>query len=166
LRNDPLALKESQLIDSTASHQYFEVLLSTYYIPLEIWYTRAIIDKVVVVLVYVPLKQSDALKQAHRLSTLEDSQSTVTTTTTPDDVFYILRIVLSRLLSTGSARAVDTALESLREAIDGEFTSILKKKIDEVYRLAGAVGSRGEKGDRESRSALIVSDILFFQGIW
>lgn len=38
--------KENHLLESTASHGLFEELLGTYYVPLEIWYTRTITDKV------------------------------------------------------------------------------------------------------------------------
>jgi conserved oligomeric Golgi complex subunit 4 len=38
--------REILLIESTASHQLFENLLTTYYLPLELWYTRTTIDKV------------------------------------------------------------------------------------------------------------------------
>ncbi len=33
-------------LESTKSHHLFEDLLTTYYIPMEMWYTRTIIDKV------------------------------------------------------------------------------------------------------------------------
>lgn len=33
-------------LDSTVSYRLFEELLVTYYIPLELWYTRTTIDKV------------------------------------------------------------------------------------------------------------------------
>jgi hypothetical protein len=81
------------------------------------------------------------------------------TTTTPDDVFYILRVVLSRLLSTGSAKAVQETLEQLREAMDGDFIGVIKKRLDEVYRMASNIGpgGRGEKGDREGRLTFLVS---------
>lgn len=42
--DDPLLLR------TTMSHQIFEDLINTYYIPLDVWYTRTIIDKVRVLL--------------------------------------------------------------------------------------------------------------------
>ena len=33
-------------IEATTSHKLFENLLMTYYVPMEIWYTRTVIDKV------------------------------------------------------------------------------------------------------------------------
>ena len=96
--------------------------------------------------------------QAHRLSTPDMSQSPATTTT-PDDVFYILKIVLSRLLSTGSVETVRRTIELLRDIIERDYAGMIKKKLDDVYRTAGNIGtgSRGERGERESRSAFIVS---------
>jgi hypothetical protein len=41
-----LAPDEARSLKSTVSHQLFEGLLTTYYVPLEIWYIRTIIDKV------------------------------------------------------------------------------------------------------------------------
>lgn len=38
--------ESARIFESTASHRLFEDLLATYYTPLEIWYTRTIIDKV------------------------------------------------------------------------------------------------------------------------
>ena len=37
---------ETQLVESTVSHRLFQDLLTTYYQPLEIWYSRVIIEKV------------------------------------------------------------------------------------------------------------------------
>ena len=39
--------EEFQIIESSQSRELFQALLETYYIPLEIWYTRSIIDKVI-----------------------------------------------------------------------------------------------------------------------
>ena len=38
--------EEFQIIESSQSREFFQMLLETYYIPLEIWYTRTIIEKV------------------------------------------------------------------------------------------------------------------------
>ena len=39
--------EEFQIIESSQSRGLFQTLLETYYIPLEFWYTRSIIDKVI-----------------------------------------------------------------------------------------------------------------------
>lgn len=100
---------------------------------------------------------SDTPWQAHRLSNPDPTLSPVTTTT-PDDVFYILKIILSRLLSTGSVNGVDRTLERLWEVMDRDYAGVIKKKLDDVYRTSGTSGTnmRGDKGERENRLAFIV----------
>ncbi|KAF7796521.1 hypothetical protein EIP86_007700 [Pleurotus ostreatoroseus] len=127
-----------QAVDASASRELFEHVLDTYYIPLELWYTRTIIDK------------------AHQLSQPDLTQFPATTTT-PDDAFYILKIVLSRLLSTGNTNAVRRTSELLRDVMDRDYAGVIKKKLDDVYRTGGA-GARSEK---DSRQAFIVSRLLF-----
>ncbi|KAF8892709.1 COG4 transport protein-domain-containing protein [Infundibulicybe gibba] len=121
------------LFDHTTSHQIFEDLMTTYYIPLEVWYTRSIIDK------------------AQRLSAPDHSQLPVITTT-PDDVFYILKTVLSRLLSTGSVNGLERTLDRLRDVVEQEYIFVIKKRLDEVYRIpTGGTSVRGERAERENR---------------
>ncbi|KAJ3877469.1 COG4 transport protein-domain-containing protein [Lentinula edodes] len=136
---DPDPTSASLPLDSTASQMVFDEVLVKYYIPLEVWYVKAIIDK------------------AHRLSQPDMTQS-ATTTTTPDDVFYILKVVLLRLSSTGSLNAVERMAEQLRDILEKDYAVVLKKKMDEVYRSAGTSGQlvRGEKADRENRLAFAV----------
>ncbi|KDQ59403.1 hypothetical protein JAAARDRAFT_56419 [Jaapia argillacea MUCL 33604] len=126
-----------QAIESSACRQAFENLLRTYYIPLELWYTRTVIDK------------------THRMS---NSDFTVlpATTTTPDDAFYIFKTVLSRLLSTGSTATLGLMTELLRDVMDREYAGVIKRKLDDVYRSGGAPGGRPEKVERENRQAFIV----------
>ena len=56
---------------------------------------------------------------------------------------------------------VTTTLESLREVIDVDFIGFLKRKLEDVYRVAGTMSTagRGDKGDRESRTACMVSNL-------
>ncbi|KAF8212519.1 COG4 transport protein-domain-containing protein [Mycena galopus ATCC 62051] len=130
---------EVATLEATASQQLFEDTLTSRYIPLEIWYTRTTIDK------------------AHRLSSADTSQAPVTTTT-PDDVFYILKIVLSRVLSTGSVKTVEQVFDQLRDIMDKDYVGVIKKKLDDVYRSSGSSGpnTRGEKAERENRAAFII----------
>jgi len=51
--------KETLLIESTACHRLFEDVLTTYYLPLELWYTRTIIDKVMPVLQSLLIRLAD-----------------------------------------------------------------------------------------------------------
>ncbi|KAG2133999.1 COG4-domain-containing protein [Suillus cothurnatus] len=128
-----------QLVESSRSHQEFDELLVSYYVPMETWYTRTIIDK------------------AHRLSCPDLSQSPVTTTT-PDDVFYILKTVYSRVLSTGSFKHVERMTDLLKDFMDHDYAGGIKRKLDEVYRSAANTGGggRGEKSERECRTSFII----------
>lgn len=84
-------------------------------------------------------------------------------TTTPDDVFYILKIVLTRLLSTGSMNALKRTAELLRDVMDRDYNCVIKKNLDDVYRNAGNTGTaaRVDKAERENRLAFLVSPIGF-----
>ncbi|KZT28621.1 COG4-domain-containing protein [Neolentinus lepideus HHB14362 ss-1] len=127
-----------QTKDVLACGQAFEDMLMTYYVPLEIWYTRTVIDK------------------AHRLSSSDPSASP-TTTTTPDDVFYIFKFVLQRLLSCGNVPVVKKVSELLRDVMDRDYAGVVKRKLDDVYRMGGSASvGRGERGERELRLAFII----------
>ncbi|RXW21014.1 hypothetical protein EST38_g4842 [Candolleomyces aberdarensis] len=134
---DPPATPDSKMIEDAASHKLFEELVTMYYIPFEVWYSRTIIDK------------------AHRISSPDPSASPVTTTA-PDDAFYILKSVISRLLTTGSVNCISRMTEQLRDIIDRDYIAVYKKKLDDVYKNpVGASGPRLDKGERESRIAFI-----------
>ncbi|KAF9451228.1 COG4-domain-containing protein, partial [Macrolepiota fuliginosa MF-IS2] len=126
-------------LEQTGSQKLFNNIVATYFMPLEIWYTRTIIDK------------------AHRMSSPDVAQSPVITTT-PDDVFYILKLVVSRTLSTGSVSVIEQTLAQLREVIEKDYIGIIKKKLDDVYRNAAAPNSnvRADKAERENRMSFII----------
>lgn len=128
-----------QLVESSRSHQEFDELLITYYVPMETWYMRTIIDK------------------AHRLSSPDLTQSPVTTTT-PDDVFYILKTVYSRVLSAGSFKHIERMTDLLKDFMDHDYVGGIKRKLDDVYRTAANTGGggRGEKSERECRTSFII----------
>ncbi|KZT66808.1 COG4-domain-containing protein [Daedalea quercina L-15889] len=136
--DDEKPLPEGLLaVEESASKQQFEDMLTTYYIPLESWYARMALDK------------------AHRLSSA-DLLASPAVTTTPDDAFYILKAILNRLLSCGSLSTVQRTSDVLKDIVDKEYTGVIKRKLDDVYRTAGPVGTRGEKAERENRLAFIV----------
>ncbi|KAN0141390.1 COG4 domain containing protein [Lactarius tabidus] len=127
--------EELKAVESSACNRLFEDLLNTYYIPLEVWYTRSAVEK------------------AHRMSTPDATLSPIMTTT-PDDAFYIFKVVLSRLLSTGAPRVVERTSGALRSVIENDYAGAIRRKMDDVYRNAGV--GRGEKVERESRAAFII----------
>jgi len=125
-------------LNASESHRMFEGLTTQYYVTLEVWYIRTSIDK------------------AHRLSNLDVSQSPATTTT-PDDVFYILKTVILRLLSTGSLSGVESTFQQLRDVMERDYITIIKKKLDDVYRTTSSSGShvRAERLEKENRITFI-----------
>ncbi|OCH95231.1 COG4-domain-containing protein [Obba rivulosa] len=128
-----------EVLEKSSSQKLFDDILTTYYVPLEVWYARTIIDR------------------AHRLSNPDISQSPAMTTT-PDDAFYILKAVLMRMVSTGSTTVAERTSEQLREVMDREYVGIIKRKLDDVYRTGGSIGPgvRGEKVERENRQSFIM----------
>ncbi|KZV62045.1 COG4-domain-containing protein [Peniophora sp. CONT] len=127
---EPERPPELHALETSSCNALFAQLLQTYYTPLEIWYLRSALDK------------------AHRLSQPDPSTST---TTLPDDTFYILKLVLARLLSTGSPTIVVSTAAALRDAMEREYSGVLRRKMEEVYRGAGS----GGKGEREAANAFI-----------
>ena len=79
----------------------------------------------------------------------------------PDLVFYLLKAVLSRVLGTGSIKAVSELLPRIREALENDYIGILKWKISEVYRASGVVSTSAqtEKAERERRFSFVVSKL-------
>ncbi|KAH9857731.1 COG4-domain-containing protein [Lenzites betulinus] len=127
-----------QVVEDSGSHKTVEKMLTTYYTPLEVWYARSVIDK------------------AHRLST-QDMSLTPISTTTPDDAFYILKSVLTRVVSTASVSTVERTTEQLRDVMDKDYARVIKQKLDNVYKGgSGGPGTRGEKVERENRQSFII----------
>lgn len=74
-------------------------------------------------------------------------------------MFYILKIVISRLLSTGDVKGAEVTFDQLRNTMEQDYVGVIRRKLDDVYRYVGSSGptSWGEKGDKENRVTFIVS---------
>ena len=100
-------------------------------------------------------------------------------TTLPDDVFYVLKVALVRLLTTGSTNTVTKTCGALKELISKsvlarlfsrflltlvtrDLVGVLKRKMDDIYR-PGVAGARSEKGERDARAVYIVRASIFPQ---
>ncbi|EJD53432.1 COG4-domain-containing protein [Auricularia subglabra TFB-10046 SS5] len=127
---------DTSIVDECACRKAVEAVLAQYYLPLESWYLRVIVDK------------------AHRLAQPASSVGP-TTTTLPDDVFYVLKLALVRLLTTGSAATVQRTAAALREILQRDFVAVLRRKMDDLYR-PGVAGARSEKGERDARTAFVI----------
>ena len=79
-------------------------------------------------------------------------------TTAPDDVFYILKSVTSRLVTTGSPLGVDQTLTQLRDVFERDYIGVIKWKMDDVYRNSGPTSSsaRPDRIEKDNRVAFIV----------
>ncbi|KAG8999188.1 hypothetical protein FRB90_012139 [Tulasnella sp. 427] len=131
---------EVELIESSGCRSMVAQLISTYYIPLETWYLRSVIDK------------------AHRVSTPDSSEPPQTTT--PDDVFYILKLVISRLLTTGSAECVDRMTGVIGGILERDLAGVIRRKMEDIYspsaQTARGTAAQREKTERENRNAFII----------
>jgi len=81
--------------------------------------------------------------------------------TAPDDVFYILKSVITRMLTTGSLYVVDQTLPQLREIFDCDYVGVIKRKMEDVYRNTGPIASvaRPDRVEKENRVAFMVSTV-------
>jgi hypothetical protein len=84
---------------------------------------------------------------------------------TVDDTFYLLKLVLNRLVSTGNLATLTSMREKISSIIERDYLGVLQKKMDAVYSGAGVglgfgtgVGSslagltgQGREGERERR---------------
>lgn len=96
---------------------------------------------------------------------MHDPSQLPMSTTTPDDAFYILKLVMLRMLSTASVATVVRTSDLLREVMDKDYVRVIKHKLDNVYKGgAGGPGARGDKVERENRQAFIVcAHSVFFR---
>lgn len=128
------------LIRESVTGQLLENILLEYYYPLEIWYFRMVTDK------------------AHRLSSA-DFSTIPPTSTTPDDFFYILKVILNRLVSSSSLKALNKTIQQLKDIIAGEYASVIQRRIEDVYKNTTTTNTnitQKERQDREQRNTFIV----------
>lgn len=133
------ASTDMSVIDQSGSQRAIENLLKVYYEPLELWFFRISIEK------------------AHRLDSPE-TNSQPHLSSILDDTFYLLKLVVNRVLSIGSI----TTLKSMRcrivEVIERDYLDVIRKKMDGVYISSGGQ-DRAERDRREKdqKAAFIVS---------
>jgi conserved oligomeric Golgi complex subunit 4 len=132
-------------------------LINQYYIPFEVWYIRTSVDKVCPSFHGGKFVYFSILLQAHHLSS-PDVSLTPATTTTPDDVFYILKLVATRILSTGSLICVEKTFEQVQDVLERDYIGKMKKKLDDAFRASSSGPlAKGDRADKDNRVALIVS---------
>lgn len=81
------------------------------------------------------------------------------TSTTPDDFFYILKVVLNRLLSSSSLKTLHKTIQQMKDIVARDYASVIQKRLEDVYKHTNASASiaQKERYDREQKSLFIVS---------
>jgi len=128
----------SLILEASKTKKTIEDLLNNYYTPLEVWHLRMTIDK------------------AYRLSTI-DAATIPPLTTTPDDVFYIFKSVLHRLLSTSSVSITTRIIVELQEVMIQDYAGVMKKRLDDVYNSSNAntTGHMRDRIEKENKTRFI-----------
>ena len=64
-----------------------------------------------------------------------------------------------RLISTGCSYGFQRTIQQLKEIVVSDYIAVIKGRLDEVYKNAGAVTSnvRPDRAERENRVTFIVS---------
>ncbi|KAL7424811.1 Golgi transport complex subunit 4 [Cryptotrichosporon argae] len=129
---------DMEIVEQSESQKAIENLLRTYYEPLELWFLRTSIEK------------------AHRLDAPETSTRPHLSSIL-DDTFYLLKLVLARVLSAGSLPTLRGMREKVVRIVEDDYMGVLQRKMEAVY--AGAMpGDRAEKErkERDQKSAFII----------
>ncbi|KJE05052.1 hypothetical protein I311_01145 [Cryptococcus gattii NT-10] len=120
---------QMEILEQSGSQRAIENLLKVYYEPLEFWFLRMSIEKA------HKIDTADLTTEPHLSSIL-------------DDTFYLLKLVLSRLLSCGSLSTLENMRRKIAEVVEKDYTDVIRRKMDNVYSLAGG-GDRAEREKRE-----------------
>ncbi|CEH14887.1 Golgi transport complex COD1 protein [Ceraceosorus bombacis] len=127
--------------DASALGQQVAAGLSKAYVTLEMWYLRSSIER------------------AHRLDT-PDLAARPYTASVLDDVFYVLRAVLARSISTSSIASLSAIARAVRWIVDEEYIQVLVRRMEGVWRSASSSmavdGPRKEAATREMKTTFIV----------
>lgn len=133
------AKTDMSVIDQSGSQRAIENLLKVYYEPLELWFLRISIEK------------------AHRL----DSPETVSQphlSSILDDTFYLLKLVVNRVLSIGSISTLTSMRYRIVEVLERDYLNVVRKKMEGVYASTGGQDrTERERREKDQRSAFIVS---------
>lgn len=76
--------------------------------------------------------------QAHKLD-IPDLSVRPYISSAVDDTFYLLKLVLNRLLSAGAISTLSSMRQSLTRIIERDYIGVLQKKMEAVY-LGGSTG--------------------------
>jgi hypothetical protein len=153
-----IASSEVEVLEQSGSHKAIQNLLRVYYEPLELWFLRVSIEKVTSVVVAL---RTMLTIQAHCLDSPDLSTEPVVSSLV-DDTFYLIKLVLNRILSCGSLATLRSMRQKLGEVIERDFNGIIQRKMEGVY-AGQAVSEREKEKARDQRSAFIASHSSILQ---
>jgi hypothetical protein len=81
-------------------------------------------------------------RQAHKMDT-PDLSVEPHISSTVDDTFYLLKLVLNRLVSTGNLSILTSMRERISTIVERDYLGVLQKKMDAVYSGSGVVSGFG-----------------------
>jgi hypothetical protein len=87
-----------------------------------------------------------------------------------DDVFYVLRSILARSISTASVETVAAMTKAARWVMDEEFVQAIVRRMETVWRGVSSSmtvdGPRKEAATREMRTTFIVRSSAHWLCSW
>lgn len=94
------------------------------------------------------------MSQAHCLDSPDPSSQPVISSMV-DDTFYLIKLILNRILSCGSTSTLGSMRLKLAEVIERDVIGIVKRKMESVY--SGQAASDREKHKaRDQKTAFVV----------
>ncbi|EST08992.1 Conserved oligomeric Golgi complex, subunit 4 [Kalmanozyma brasiliensis GHG001] len=140
------AEQDEELADSidhaTQSKLGQEVLesMSTLYIPMETWFLRNSLEKA------FRIDQPDTISRPYTSSIL-------------DDAFYVIRIVLARIMSTSSLATLTEMTRVVKTIVEEDYIEVIVRKMETLWRtISGSMtvdGPRKDAASREMRTVFI-----------
>ncbi|UZJ54465.1 hypothetical protein CBS101457_003785 [Exobasidium rhododendri] len=131
---------DNLLLHSQLDGKFVEMMQEVY-IPLESWFLRCSIEK------------------AHRMDTVDFSARPLMSSLL-DDIFYLVRMVMARAISTASLEVLSSTSRNVRYIIDEDFVQALVRKMDGVWKNSSTSmtveGPRKDAASREMRSTFVV----------
>lgn len=104
---------------------------------------------------------TDVRLQAHKIDT-PDLTTQPHLSSILDDTFYLLKLVLSRLLSCGSLSTLKNMRRKVAEVLERDYTDAIRRKMDNVHSLAGGDRTERERREKDQREAFSVSSLTPF----
>jgi hypothetical protein len=136
-----LADGEDSLVQKSQLGSKINSLLETVYVPLESYFLRCSMEK------------------AHRMDSTDVSSRPLMSSLL-DDVFYLVRMVVARSISTASMDVLSNMCRNVRYIVDEDFVQALVRKMDGVWKASSqsmaVEGPRKDAASREMRSTFVV----------